>query len=293
MKKTKKTRTAGTGPTLQYLAGLLLYGSNGVIASFIHKTSLEIVLLRTLLGFLLLAAIFYGTGGRIRQEKKRDILYTLLSGAAMGVDWLLLFEAYARIGVSLGMIINYCGPVLVMLAARIFWKQTMRPVSWCALALAMAGAVLISWEASGQTDSAGFLCAVLSAFFYAAMVLLNRQADGLSGLGRVVLQLAGALAIVTAYAAIRGGVHLMVPAGEIWAVLWLGLLNTGLASFWYFSAIGILPVREVSVMGYLEPLSALIFSAVFLHEKMTHVQMLGAALILSGTAAVELAKKKK
>ena len=191
------------------------------------------------------------------------------------------------------MIISYCGPVLVMLAARIFWKEPMRPASWCALALAMAGAVLISWEAGGQTDSAGFLCAVLSAFFYAAMVLLNRQADEFSGLGRVVLQLAGALAIVTAYAVIRGGVHLMVPAGEIWAVLWLGLLNTGLASFWYFSAIGVLPVREVSVLGYLEPLSALVFSAGFLHEKMTHVQVLGAALILSGTAAVELTKKKK
>ena len=82
--------------------------------------------------------------------------YTLLSGAAMGIDWLLLFEAYARIGVSLGMIINYCGPVLVMLAARLFWKETMRPAAWCALALAMTGAMLISWEASGRITAWDF-----------------------------------------------------------------------------------------------------------------------------------------
>ena len=282
----KKTRSA----TRRYLAGLLLYGTNGVAASFIHMPSLAIVLLRTLLGFLMLAAIFYGTGGRLRGERRKDCVFVLLSGAAMGLDWLLLFEAYARIGVSLGVVINYCGPVLVMLAASVLFHERLQASSWAALALAMLGAVLISWQAAGAVDGIGLLCAILSTFAYAAMVLLNRQVE-ISGLGRVVLQLAGALAVVLIGAVIEGGVQLRIPAGELWAVLWLGLLNTGLASYWYFTAINVLPVREVSVLGYLEPLSALVFSAALLHERMRPLQVLGAAMILGGTAALELRKK--
>ena len=275
---------------VRYIASLVLYGTNGVAASFISKTSLEIVLLRTLLGCLLLAAVFYAKGGRLRGQARRDLLFVALSGAAMGFDWLLLFEAYARIGVSLGMILNYCGPVLVMLAAHLFFREQLTASGWSALALSMAGAALISFQGAASVDAGGLACAVLSAFAYAAMVLLNRQAAGFQGLGRVVVQLASALLTVLLYAAVKGGADLRIAPGEIWAVLWLGILNTGFASVWYFTSIERLPVREVSVLGYLEPLSALVCSAVMLRETMRPVQILGAGLILGGTL---LQRKKK
>lgn len=93
---------------LKYLAGLLLFGSNGVIASYIHLSSYEIVLLRSVLGIALLLGLFLITGHRFTALRhKKDLLFITLSGIAMAADWLLLFEAYARIGVSLGMLINY------------------------------------------------------------------------------------------------------------------------------------------------------------------------------------------
>ena len=109
---------------LKYILGLLLFGSNGVVASFIRLQSHEIVLLRSLLGGVFLLGLFFLTGGRftIRQHK-RDTVYVILSGAAMAADWLLLFEAYARIGVSLGMIINYCGPIVVIISSAFFFSE--------------------------------------------------------------------------------------------------------------------------------------------------------------------------
>ena len=41
----------------------------------------------------------------------------------MAADWLFLFEAYAQIGVSLGMLINYCGPAIVIAASPIVLKE--------------------------------------------------------------------------------------------------------------------------------------------------------------------------
>lgn len=91
---------------LKYFAGLLVFGSNGVVASFIHLSSYEIVLLRSVLGGCLLVALFFTTGHRFTfMHHKRDLLFISLSGVTMAVEWLLLFEAYAQIGVSLGMLI--------------------------------------------------------------------------------------------------------------------------------------------------------------------------------------------
>lgn len=71
-----------------YIFGLILFGSNGVAASCIHLTSQQIVLLRTLLGFALLAVLYFATGHRLTmRQHKRDCAFLAFSGVAMGADW--------------------------------------------------------------------------------------------------------------------------------------------------------------------------------------------------------------
>ncbi|MBQ2924303.1 MAG: DMT family transporter, partial [Anaerotignum sp.] len=71
-------------------------------------------------------------------------------------------------------------------------------------------------------------------------------------------------------------------------VLMLGLVNTGLGCYRYFSAIGRLPVQTVAVCGYLEPLAAVVLSAILLGEGMGVLQILGTVLILGGAMFAEL-----
>ena len=86
----------------KYIFALLLFGSNGIVASFISMNSYEIVLLRTLLGSFLLLAIFILSKGKFTFYKsKKHFLYLAVSGIAMGTSWMLLYEAYTRIGVSI------------------------------------------------------------------------------------------------------------------------------------------------------------------------------------------------
>ena len=79
---------------------------------------------------------------------------------------------------------------------------------------------------------------------------------------------------------------------DVLFVLLSGMCSTGLGSYLYFSSIPRLPVREVSVLGYVEPLSALVFSAVLLGERLLPAQLLGAGLILGGTLVMELFRAK-
>ena len=70
-------------------------------------------------------------------------------------------------------------------------------------------------------------------------------------------------------------------------------MNTGFGCWCYFSAIGSLPVQTVAVCGYLEPLSAVIFSELLLHERLTPPQIVGACLIIGGALFTECVHRRK
>lgn len=80
---------------------------------------------------------------------------------------------------------------------------------------------------------------------------------------------------------------------NLFPILVLGIVNTGIGCYFYFSSITKLPAGSVAICGYLEPLSALVFSALFLREQLSCVQLLGAVLIIGGAMYGELFGKKK
>jgi drug/metabolite transporter (DMT)-like permease len=92
----------------KYIAALLLFGSNGIVASYISLSSYEIVFTRTLIGALFLVLIFVSSKQKVRfWRNKPHFLYLVISGAAMGASWVFLFEAYAQIGVSIATLAYY------------------------------------------------------------------------------------------------------------------------------------------------------------------------------------------
>ena len=302
---------------LKYFAGLLVFGSNGVVASFIHLSSYEIVLLRSVLGGCLLLALFFATGHRFTfMHHKRDLLFISLSGVTMAVEWLLLFEAYAQIGVSLGMLINYTGPALVILFSPLFLKEritfpklialaaalldmdadTMQTqlAGRLALAAARLGAFFISGQAAAHGVSAwGLLCAILSAVTYAIMVLTNKLAQSIKGIENAVLQLLCAAAVVAVFVGCKQGFSMDIAAGEWLPILWLGFVNTGLGCYFYFSSIGALPAQSVAICGYLEPLFAVVLSVLILKETISPLQIIGAVLIVGGAVFGECCRGRK
>ena len=233
----------------KYIFALLLFGSNGVVASHIELNSYEIVLLRSVLGG------------------------TVLSGIAMALDWLLLFEAYQQIGVSLGMLINYCGPVIVVVLSVALFKERMTRFKAAALMMALCGIFLIGGQAAAKgVNGWGLLCAGLSAMAYSAMVIFNKLSKEITGMENAVLQLSFAAVTVVVFVGCKQGLHMEIAPGDWLPVLWISLLNTGAGCYYYFSSIGRLPVQTVAICGYIEPLSAVLFSVVFLREMLSPLQ---------------------
>lgn len=280
---------------IKYLFSLLLFGSNGVVASFIALGSLQIVLLRTLLGSILLVALFLISGGKFTfYRRKKQSLFLAISGIAMGASWMFLYEAYARIGVSIASLLYYCGPVIVMALSPLLFRERLTINKTMGFIAVVIGVVLINGNAfDSHVDLFGIACGLLSAVMYAFMVICNKKATDIAGLENATLQLAIAFLSVAAFVGLKQGYAIQISTASILPILILGLLNTGTGCYFYFSSIGKLNVQTVAICGYLEPLSAVIFSIVFLKELMLPMQIAGAALIVGGAMLGEAVKKNK
>lgn len=277
---------------IHYLLALVLFGSNGIVASRIALSSYTIVFLRTMLGSALLLLLFLLTRGRFTiQNKKTDFLFLCASGIAMGISWMFLYEAYQQIGVSLSSLLYYCGPVIVMLLSPVLFHEKLTPQKLFSFLLVLAGVVLVNGKLIGTGENLfGFFCAVMSAFMYAAMVICNKKASRITGMENAALQLFISFLTVAVYLLLKEGFTIRIPF-ENWPwILLLGFVNTGIGCYLYFSSIGTLPVQTVAICGYLEPLSAVVFSVLLLAEPMTFQQCLGAVLIIGGAVCGSFSK---
>jgi RarD protein len=279
----------------RYIAALLMFGSNGIVASYILLNSYEIVYLRTMIGSLFLILVFALSKQKAQFWKnKSHFLYLVISGVAMGASWIFLFEAYAQIGVSIATLAYYCGPVIVMILSPVIFKEKMTNTKLLGLFAVIIGMICVNGQALSHGGSFwGLVCGILSAIMYAIMVVFNKKAKSITGLENSMCQLITSFLTVAIFIGMKQGFSVNLMEGNLIPILLLGVVNTGIGCYFYFSSIGGLPVQTVSILGYLEPLSALIFSSAILGERLSLVQIVGAVLILGGAAFVELFRTKK
>ncbi len=201
----------------------------------------------------------------------------------MGASWMFLYEVYSRIGVSIASLLYHCGPVIVMALSPLLFGERLTLCKMAGFLSVLVGVVLVNGRAlQNGGDVFGIACGLLSAVSYAVMVICNKKAKEITGLENATLQLAAAFLTVALFVGLTRGVAMEIPQGSLLPLLVLGLLNTGVGCYFYFFSIGRLPVQTVAICGYLEPLSAVVFSDLFLKETLLPLQMVGAALILGG-----------
>jgi RarD protein len=280
---------------IEYFAALLIFGSNGVVASFISLSSHEIVFWRTLIGSLLLATIFILSKKKIQRIKnKKHFIYLIISGIAMGTSWMFLYEAYFRIGISISTLAYYTGPVIVIALSPLIFHDKNSILNWISLILAVIGMLLVNGQAFQYDEiQIGSFYGVAAAVLYAVMIIFSKKAAAIQGLENSMWQLMMSFLTSLIFVLIKQGSITAIPQSSIFSILILGIVNTGIGCYLYFSSIKKLSTQTVAICGYLEPLSALLFSALLLHEHLRPVQIFGASLILGGLAFGEFMRYKK
>ena len=267
-----------------YICSLLLFGTNGVLASHIDLQSMQIVLLRTGIGSLCLVALFLAEGGRFQMRKYRKSYgFLTLSGSMMGCSWMLLYEAYRFVGVSIASLCMYSSLALVMAASVLLFKETLTRHKLMAFLVACLGTVLVNLSALTEHLSAhGIMLGMCACATYAAMIVSAKLASGIPDLEKSAWQLLAAFLTTAVFTLLKGELVFQINVHELGWILALGLLNTGVGCYFYFSSIGGLPAQNVAICDNIELLSAILSSSIFLGEHLTKPQIIGAVLIVSG-----------
>jgi len=285
-------------------ARLLIAGSMaifGTLAPFVRNISVssaELALYRAALASILIGGYLLLTHQKIPFTRiRRMVPLLLLSGAAMGINWILLFEAYRYTSVSAATLSYYFAPVIVTAVCPILFREKLSRRQILCFCMSTLGIVLITGTVSisgnGQ-DLIGILFGLSAAVFYASVVLLNKFIRDVDGIHRTLLQFAAAIAVLLPYVAFTGGVTLGGMDAKGWICLGIvGLLHTGVTYCMYFTSLRHLPGQEAAILSYIDPLTAVLISVTILGESMTLWQVIGGILILGFTFWNELPSKKK
>ena len=280
--------TGMKSPRAMLVTSMVVFGTIGLFVRGIPVPSAEIALYRAVLASLLLGCYFLITKQRIDLKAiGRELPLLLISGAAMGFNWILLFEAYKYTTVSVATLSYYFAPVIVTVVCPVLFKEKMCRKQWVCFAMSTLGIVLITGvgDLSGtDRHHMGIAFGLGAAVLYAAVILLNKFIRGVAGIQRTFLQFLAAMAVMLPYVLCTGGVHLGQLDGAGWAnLLIVGLLHTGVTYCLYFSALKELPGQEAAILSYIDPLVAVLLSVFVLGEAVTALQLAGGVLILGFT----------
>lgn len=273
---------------------MVIFGTNGLIVANISLGSAEIVLMRTFLGSLFLLAIVLVKRSFSFADLKADLVPATMGGAALGLNWVLLFSAYRSAGVGLSTLTYYCGPIIVLALSPVLFKEKLTWNKLLAIAAVAVGMFCITGDIEPGSDvQTGILFGGGAALLYASLIVANKRVKRLSGLNCAMYELIVAFFVVLIYLLASNVKLPVIPAAEdiVW-VLAIGLVNTGLAYYLYFSSLQKLSGQTVALVCYIDPLTALLVSVAFLGEKLLGVQIAGAVLILGGACLGELKFKK-
>lgn len=284
-------------PRLMLVFSMVCFGTIGYFVRNIDLPSGEIALYRAFFAILLIGGYMLFTKQRINFKKaKKELLLLALSGGAMGINWILLFEAYKHTTVSVATLCYYFAPVIVTLACPILFKEKMGAKKWVCFVMATLGLGLITGIGGmGEGDHLrGILFGISAAFFYATVVILNKYIKQISGIHRTFLQFVSAFGVLLPYVLLTDGINLSSLNGVGWASLvTVGLLHTGVTYCLYFSALKDLSGQTAAVLSYIDPLVAVIVSVTLLDETITPMQLVGGGLILGFTLLNEIKIKKE
>ena len=283
---------------IKITAAMVTFGTIGILVRYIPLPSSIIALVRGVLATIFLLAVM--AGGKRWPDKTaitRNLALLLISGALIGFNWILLFEAYNYTSIAVATLCYYLAPVFVIIASPFVLQEKLSMKKALCVIAALAGMVLVSgviqnYASGGNTEDlnlTGVLLGIGAGALYATIILINKKLKDISSYDTTVMQLAAASIVLVPYCllTVDMGALEVTPVSAV-LLLIVGIVHTGIAYVLYFGSIKELPAQTVAIFSYIDPILAVLLSALLLKESMDMLSILGAILILGSTFVSEM-----
>lgn len=280
------------------IASMVIFGTIGIFRRYIDLPSSVIAMLRGFIGTAFLLVFIRLRGQRLSiADIKRNLVKLVASGMVMGFNWILLFEAYRYTSVATATLCYYMAPIIMMLVSPVLLHEKLTKKKMICMLLALAGMIPVSGvlEAGFHAgELRGVLLGFGAAVLYAAVVLTNKTITDIGAYDKTVVQLAAAAISLTPYVLMTenmAAIHLTWLSSAM--MLLVGMLHTGFTYALYFGCTKHLSAQTLAIVSYVDPVVAILLSAVLLGESMTPLGAAGAALVLGATLVSEMPERQK
>ena len=279
---------------LAFVSAILIYGTLGVFVRYAGQPSALVALARSSIGTLFLLLLL-----AVKRQKidfaaiRRNWRPLLIAGVLLGLNWVTLFEAYRYTTVAVATLCTYLNPIIIVFGAAILMHEQLTARKLLCIAVALIGMVFVSGVADSGLPTAGeakgILLGLLTAVLYGCIVLSNKQLRDISAYDRTLVQLFITTLVLIPYCILHGDfVGLQITGGQLALLLILGVVHTGFAYSLYFGSMAYLPAQTLAILSYLDPVTAVLLSALVLHEPLSSFEILGAVCILGAAVVSEL-----
>jgi len=268
---------------IQVSSAAVIWGSYGLFVRGLNYPSEVIVFFRFLFGFCFMA-MAAGIAGRMAwAESKRAWKGLLITGILSSLSWHAYTFALKYTSIANAAFLLYTAPVFVVLLTPLFLKEEVEKRSFFALAVSLAGTVVIMKGNGFSLGSSGWLgdfIALMGGFIYALTVM---------GLKRLPAQTLGLtanvyLSLITSLSTLPFVIrhfHL-VKAADLFPLIALGIMQQGAAASLYYAGLAKIKAHQAGILTYFDPLFAVIFAFLFLHEGLSWFSVVGGVLVLTG-----------
>lgn len=274
---------------------MAVWGTLGLFVRNISVSSQELALYRALLALMMIGGYLIATRQRISiKALGRELPLLFGSGVAIGINWILLFEAYRYTTVSVATLSYYFAPVIVIAVSFLLFREPLSLRQVLCFVGSTAGLILIIRpqgldSQQGKSHLVGILLGLGAAVFYAGVILLNKSIRNVDGVRRTLLQFIAAVIVLIPYILLTSGFHLSALDAKGWiSLLIVGLLHTGITYCLYFSSLKDVRGQQAAILSYIDPLVAVVVSVTLLGESIAFSQLIGGALMLGLTLLNEL-----
>ena len=288
-----------TNAKASLILAMVIFGTIGIFRKYIPLPSGIVACARGILGVaFLLVFIKIKKIKMDREAIKKHLWILLISGGFIGLNWVLLFESYRYTSVAVATLCYYMAPIFVMIVSPFLLKEKLTVKKVVCVIVALIGMVFVSGVLDGGisdvSEMKGILFGLGAAALYATVIMMNQKLREVPTYDKTIMQLGAAAVVLIPYILFVEDLSAVVLTPLIvFMLIIVGVVHTGIAYALYFGSMNGLKAQTVALFSYIDPIVAIILSAMFLKEPMTIYSAIGAVLVLGATMISELPEKRK
>ena len=229
-----------------------------------------------------------------------EVWKVILLSALRSITSITLLIGYANIASGVASTINFMYPVIVALCMMIIFREDRAWINVIAIFLSILGVYLMANGdgviVEGGNTVLGLTCSLISAITFAAyyIVMKKTKADKIEVVKFTTwIMLLSAIYFIAAALIIDGRITIVTDFKSWMNILGLGLWATMVSNFTGVKAIRRIGPTLTSILGALQPLTAVVLGVVFLDEHLGISTISGIVLILAAVTMIVLHQRKK